>query len=360
MNVAAVRSMRASVLLGPRSVALRTVPRPDPAPGEALVAVRRVGVCGTDAEFFEGTMAYLHSGHASYPMRLGHEWSGVVAGVGDPSDESWVGRSVIGDTMLGCGSCERCRTGRAHVCADRAEVGIRSGRDGALAEYLVVPVSSLHAIPDGLSPTVGALVEPGGNAVRAVRAVLAGPGRRVLILGTGTIGLLAAMFARAEGAEVHLLGRPGRDRAFERDLGFTSSWTRDDLPDLSWDAVIEASTAAELPALAAQLVEPGGRIALIGLSGEPSLLDTRDLVLGDVTAVGILSGSHGLDEAIEAYASGRVDPTPLVAATVPLSGVADVLAGRRPAGAGPGPKIHVDPSLPDAVEGNPQDARPVD
>lgn len=344
MSLADVHTMRASVLAGPHDAHVAIVPRPEPVEGEALVAVSRVGVCGTDVEFFEGTMSYLHTGHARYPMRLGHEWTGVVAAVGSPVDASWVGRSVIGDTMLGCGQCDRCHTGRAHVCANRAEVGIRSGRDGALAEYLVVPVSSLHEIPSHLSPELGALVEPGGNAVRAVRAVLAAPGRRVLILGTGTIGLLAAMFARAAGAEVHLLGRPERDRAWERTLGFAGSWVLDDVPAVAWDAVIEASTSAELPALAADLVEPGGRVALIGLSGEPSLLDTRALVLGDVTAVGILSGSHGLDEAIDAYASGRVDPTPLVAATVPLSGVADVLAGRRPAGSGPGPKIHVDPS----------------
>lgn len=336
--------MRASVLVGPHDARVDEVPVPTPSAGEALVAVARVGVCGTDVEFFEGTMSYLHSGDAHYPMRLGHEWSGRVVEVGADADPAWLGRTVIGDTMLGCGACDRCSTGRAHVCANRSEVGIRAGRDGALAEFLVVPVSSLHAIPDHLPPQVAALVEPGGNAVRAVRAVLAAPGRRVLILGTGTIGLLSAMFARAAGAEVHLLGRPERDRAWERSLGFSGSWVMDDLPDLPWDAVIEASTAAELPALAAQLVEPGGRVALIGLSGDPSVLDTRTLVLGDVTAVGILSGSHGLDEAIEAYASGRVDPSPLVAATVPLSGVADVLAGRRPVNAGPGPKMHVDPT----------------
>lgn len=86
---------------------------------------------------------------------------------------------------------------------------------------------------------------------------------------------------------------------------------------------------------------------LIGLAGEPSLVDTRDLVLADVTAVGILSGSHGLDEAIGVYATGRVDPSPLVAATVALSGAGPVLAGERPAGAGDGPKVHIDPRLDD-------------
>ena len=346
--------MRAAVLTAPRSLEVRDVPVPTPAPGDALVAVHRVGLCGTDVEFFEGTMSYLHSGHARFPLRLGHEWMGVVEAVGDRADETWVGRAVIGDTMLGCGVCDRCRTNRGHVCEHRSEVGIRAGRDGALAEYIAVPVSSLHAIADSMDPALGALVEPGGNAVRAVRAAEAGPGRRVLVLGTGTIGLLSAMFARAAGAEVHLLGRSARSdrsRRFARELGIAEAWTLETLPDLAWHAVIDASNAPELPALATRLVEPGGRIALIGLAGEPSLVDTRDLALADVTAVGILSGSHGLDEAIDAYATGRVDPAPLVAATVPLSGVGSVLAGERPAGAGDGPKVHVDPRLGPADHG---------
>jgi threonine dehydrogenase-like Zn-dependent dehydrogenase len=83
----------------------------------------------------------------------------------------------------------------------------------------------------------------------------------------------------------------------------------------------------------------------IGISGTPSTIDTRTMLLKDITAVGVLSGSPALPCAVEAYADGSVDPRPLVAATVGLDRVGDVLAGRRPPGAGPGPKIHVDPQL---------------
>ena len=139
-------------------------------------------------------------------MRLGHEWAGRVSAVGAGVDEVWLGRRVMGDTMLGDGSCRRCRRGHQHVCADRQEVGIRGGRDGALAEQLAVPARSLHPLPDTVDATLGALVEPGGNAWRAAAATGAGPGDRVLVLGPGTIGLLTALFLRAAGAEVHLLG----------------------------------------------------------------------------------------------------------------------------------------------------------
>src|SRR3712207_856591 len=181
--------MRAFVLTGPRQYDVQDVPAPRPVSGEAVVAVERVGVCGTDVEFFTGEMAYLHQGHSSYPLRLGHEWSGTVLAVGEGVDSAWVGRRVMGDTMIGDGTCDRCRRGNQHVCEHRQEVGIRDGRPGALAERLAVPVSSLHPLPDEVDPALGALVEPGGNALRAAAATQARPGDRVLVLGPGTIGL---------------------------------------------------------------------------------------------------------------------------------------------------------------------------
>jgi threonine dehydrogenase-like Zn-dependent dehydrogenase len=338
--------MRAVVVTGPGEATVQDVPRPHAAAGEVVVDVERVGVCGTDVEFFTGEMAYLHQGHAAYPMRLGHEWAGTVTAVGDGVEPAWLGRRVIGDTMLGCRTCRRCRRGAQHVCEHRQEVGIRGGRPGALAEQLAVPASSLHALPDDVDAVLGALVEPGGNALRAAEAAAVGPGDRALVMGPGTIGLLVAMFLHAGGAEVHLLGRSDDSLAFARSLGFADSCTADTLPDLPFDAVVDASNAVQLPALALDLVEPAGRVVYIGLAGEPSRIDTRTLVLADVTAVGVLSASPGLARTIEAYASGAVDPRPLVAATVGLRDVGAVLAGERPVGAGPGPKIHIDPRLP--------------
>jgi threonine dehydrogenase-like Zn-dependent dehydrogenase len=295
--------MRAFVVTAPGEAGVQEVEPPVAAPGEVVVDVARVGLCGTDVEFFTGEMQYLHDGHARFPMRLGHEWAGTVSTAGPGVDPGWLGRRVTGDTMLGCGRCRRCRTGYQHVCEARAEIGIRGGRPGALAEQLPVPVTALHVLPDTVDAVRGALVEPGGNALRAVRGADLGSGDRLLVLGPGTIGLLAAMFARAAGAEVHVLGLPG-SQDFVRALGFDHAWTEESLPEL------------------------------------PFLIDTRALVLKDVTAVGVLSASPGIAGAIEHYACGAVDPVPLVAATVGLDEVAAVLAGRRP---GPGPKIQVNP-----------------
>ncbi|SES77157.1 D-arabinose 1-dehydrogenase, Zn-dependent alcohol dehydrogenase family [Geodermatophilus poikilotrophus] len=335
--------MRAFVLTAPGEASVQEVPAPVAVPGEVVVDVERVGVCGTDIEFFTGEMTYLHEGHSAYPMRLGHEWAGTVSAVGDGVDRSWLGRRVMGDTMLGDRTCRACRRGAQHVCAHRQEVGIRGGRPGALAEQLAVPAWSLHALPDAVDAVLGALVEPGGNALRAAQAAGVGPGDRALVLGPGTIGLLAAMFLRAAGAEVHVMGLGAESLAFARSLGFPHAWTEATLPDEPFDAVVDASNAVHLPALALDVVQPAGRVVYIGIAGEPSTIDTRTLLLKDVTAVGVLSASPALDDTIAAYAGGAVDPRPLVAATVGLDRVGAVLAGERIEGAGPGPKTHVDP-----------------
>jgi 2-desacetyl-2-hydroxyethyl bacteriochlorophyllide A dehydrogenase len=337
--------VKAFVVTAPGESSVADVEAPVATAGEVVVDVARVGVCGTDVEFFTGEMAYLHDGKAAYPMRLGHEWCGVVVATGSGVDESWIGRRVAGDTMLGCGECERCRSARQHLCERRTEVGISGAQAGALAERLAIPASSLRSLPDTVDDVAGAMVEPGGNALRAVWAANLQAQERVLVLGPGTIGLLVARFAAAAGAEVHVMGKDEPSLSFARSLGLDGVWTSDDLPRLAFDAVIDASNAAALPALALELVEPGKRVVYIGLAGTPSMIDTRTMALKDVTAVGILSGSPGLGGAIDAYAAGSVDPRPFVAATVGLEQVGDVLAGWRPRGSGAGPKIHVDPRI---------------
>jgi 2-desacetyl-2-hydroxyethyl bacteriochlorophyllide A dehydrogenase len=335
--------VRAFVITGPGQSGVRDIEPPEPGPGQVVVDVERAGVCGTDVEFFTGHMMYLRTGEAHYPVRIGHEWCGVVTRAGDQASAAWLGQRVTGDTMLGCGHCARCQTGRQHLCADRFEIGIRGGWPGALAEQLLVPASSLLPLPDAIGATAGALVEPGGNALRAIQAAQVSTGQRILVMGPGTIGLLSALIARSRGADVHLLGRDDRSLRFARSLGFEQAWVRDTRPAGLFDAIIDASTGPELPALAADLIEPGGRIGFIGLSAEPSLLDTRALVLKDVRATGVLSASGGLADTITLYADGLVDPKPIVAATVGLDEAARVLAGRRPPEWGDAPKVHIDP-----------------
>ena len=256
--------MRALVITGPGSAQVSEVGDPVPGAGQVVVDVRRAGICGTDAELFTGQLAYFGQGKTRFPVRPGHEWCGVVSAAGAGVPAGWLGVRVTGDTMLGCGRCERCRAGRGHVCADRYEVGIMGGWPGALAEKVLVPASSLHRLPDAIDDRAGALVEPGGNAWRAASAAQAGPGRRILVCGPGTIGLLTTAFAAAAGAEVHILAVDGGRRSLASSFGATGYWTADEPPPVTYDAVVDCTDDHRVPALALALAEQAGRVVFIG------------------------------------------------------------------------------------------------
>ena len=339
--------MRALVVTAPRQAAVLEVEDPVASPGELLVEVERVGICGTDVELYTGEMAYHDQGVTHFPLQLGHEWTGRVVAVGSAEDESWLGRRVTGDTMLGCGHCDYCLSGHHHVCPDRFEVGIRDGWPGALTERVLIPTRYAYAIPESVSLAAAALVEPGGNSLRAARAASIEPGHRVLVLGSGTIGLLAALFARAEGAEVHIAGVREGSLELARSLGVHSTLRLDEIGDREneYDSVIEATSVETMPSLAVRLAKPAGRVVYIGLSSTPSLVDSRHIALKDITAVGILSASPGLAGAIQSFAAGAVVPDALVSEVIPLEDVPSRLEGRRGATAGPGPKVHVDPRM---------------
>lgn len=307
-----------------------------------VVQIDHAGICGTDVSLFRGDPDRLAQLDLTFPLRLGHEWNGRVVEIGAGVDPVWLGKRVTGDTMLGCGHCERCLAGRHNVCAERYEIGVRGNWPGALADRLLVPVTALYELPDSVTPQLGAMVEPGANALRSVQSAGVQAGSRVLVLGTGTIGLLSALFALAEGAEVHVLGRDREALELARSLGVAGAWTRDELPALVWHAVIDATNAADMPRFAVDVVEPGGRVVLVGISGDPSLIDTRVVGGKDVTLVGILAGSPALQATIDAYASGRVDPLPLISRVIGLDEVADALSGARPMKSAGAPKVLVD------------------
>lgn len=338
--------MRAFVIRGPHDARVEEVEPPDPGEGQVVVAVERAGICGTDIELYTGEMAYLHDGHARYPLRVGHEWVGRVSALGGGVPRQWLGRRVTGDTMIGCGTCHRCTTGRHHVCEDRYEVGVRGGWPGALAEQLVMPIDSLFPVPDSITASAGALIEPGANAVRAVEAAALEKGDQVLIFGAGTIGLLCAQIAAAQGADVHIIGRRPESIALAQRVGIWGARLSSHLEEIrgaKFGAVIDATNDPAIPSATLDWVEPAGRVVFVGLAGRPSLVDTRTIALNDVTAVGILGGSSGIEETIRLYETKRVNPDDLVAEVVGLDDVVAVFDGRRAGGEGLGTKTLVDP-----------------
>lgn len=337
--------MRAFVVTAPNVGSIELVPDPVAGPQDVVVDVDIVGLCGTDVEIFRGTMPYFARGLAWFPTRPGHEWTGTIRELGAGVTDFAIGDRVIGDTFICCDVCERCLGGQRWLCPNHEEVGVRGGRDGALAERLAVPTKILYRVPAGMSASAAMFVEPGSTSMRGIRKAQVGPGTTTLIWGAGTIGLLAALFARAKGGLVTVVDRSPAQAELARTLGFECVASLADLDGRRFEAVIEATGSTAVPDQALATVAPGGRLVLIGVPEGPVTIDLARVLLEDVTVLGVLGGSDGIEETLEVLASGSIDVDLLVARRVGLDEVPDLLAAGLRVPGMTAPKIQVVPSI---------------
>jgi alcohol dehydrogenase len=299
--------VRAIVLDADGTLSLRD--RPKPAAGdECVIRVTAAGICGTDLELLRG-----YAGFSGVP---GHEFVGVVDGAGD-EDTGWVGRRVVGEITVGCGACAGCRAaGRGH-CDVRTVVGIR-GRDGAFAEYLSLPSTNLHVVPDTLDDVKAVFVEPTAAGCRIVEQVQVDSGMRAAVVGAGRLGLLVAQVLREHGAHVTVVVRSDRNRTIAAALGFETANGDSAMASLGrrCDIAVDATGDPRGFAAAHALVRPRGTLVVKSTFHGETPVPFSPIVVDEITVVGSRCGPF--PRAIELLASGRVDVKPLVAATYPL------------------------------------------
>jgi threonine dehydrogenase-like Zn-dependent dehydrogenase len=276
--------MKALLASAPGKLELVDRPVPAPQPDEVLVRVTTAAICHTDSVIRQG-LAH----HVTYPVVIGHEFSGVVEACGTLATHVSRGDRVAVDSVVSCGQCRPCRLGQTVHCVDIRGVG--SGIDGGFAEYVSVPERNLHRIPDDLSLEVAAMAEPAANAYSAVRRGGILQGERVVVLGPGPIGLLAIQIARLyHPSELVLVGtrderlsvgaRLGASRAINiRRAGAEEELIEDILCDRGADVVIECAGTRDAVDLAFRMAGPNGRIAVEGL---PRIGDIMQLRLHDV------------------------------------------------------------------------------
>src|SRR5438067_1359709 len=171
-----------------------TVPKPSPGPGEVLIAVRHAGVCGTDVHIADWDA--WAEGRIRPPLVVGHEFAGEIVAAGDGVSELRPGQLVTAEGHIVCGHCLQCRTGNSHICRNTSIIGV--DRDGAFAEYIAMPATNVLPL-DGVPTTVGAIMDPMGNAFHAVLTADV-QGSSVFVVGCGPIGCFAVGIARAAGA----------------------------------------------------------------------------------------------------------------------------------------------------------------
>jgi len=280
-------------------VELVTVADPRPGDGEVLVQVRCAGICGTDLHILHDAYSNLQP-----PVTLGHEFAGVVAGMGSGVQGWREGDRVAVESLAGsCGRCRDCRSGETQRCPERRAFGISA--DGAFADYVVVRETALHRLPDGVSFRQAALTEPLCVAVHAVlekSSIQAGD--TVLVTGPGTIGQLVAQVARLSKAAVILAGtsqdRERLELAAATGIEHVIFGDREDIP-----AAVERITqgrgadgAFECAGVGAAVngclaaVRKGGQVAQVGLTGRPIEIDYDRICLKEIILRGSFTHNH--------------------------------------------------------------------
>ncbi len=325
-------TMKAAVVAGPQQFEIQDFPVPELEPGQVLVRVRNCGICGSDLHFYRGEFP------SAPGMRLGHEFSGEVAAVGEGVTGLSEGQPVAIEPVAVCRDCDFCRTGRPQLCANRKLLG--TVIPGALSEYVNVPAYLAHPLPDAVDFEVGALVEPLAVAVHGLRLVNLSVGERVVVLGSGTIGLMAVVAARAMGASsVFATARHQHQADAAMAMGATQVVEAN-------EGTVEALTAAfagRPPEVAVEtvggtadtinesitLVAAGGRISVLGLFTRPVTMNATALVLKEALLYGGMTyGRPGarsdFEIALEVAAAHADDLRSLITHRVPL---ADVGAG---------------------------------
>lgn len=324
LDDAGTGTMTCGVCVRPGEFRIEARPLPDRAPaGWVLVDISAMGICGTDYHIFEGKHPFL-----AYPRVIGHELSGRVA----RDAEGWAaGTLVVINPYISCGTCRACRRGKPNCCARIEVLGVH--RDGGLCGRVAVPATNLYPA-DGLTPIQAAMVEFLAIGAHAVARAEIGPGDRVLVTGAGPIGLGTALFARASGAEVHLLDVSPARLGIARDrFGFRHLHrVGDDIlaGDLAegFDVVFDATGNGAAIEAGFPLLAHGSSYVLVSIvKGEISFTDS-EFHKRETRIVGSRNALRAdFDRVMQAIRSGEIDTDALLSETLTLG----ALEGRFPA-----------------------------
>jgi threonine dehydrogenase-like Zn-dependent dehydrogenase len=299
--------MKGLVLNGRGGIDLREVARPERA-GECLVRVTAAGICGTDLQMLEG--------YAGFDGIPGHEFVGIVEAAPSPAEAAWVGRRVVGDINIGCRRCRWCAAGVKEHCLDRRVLGIR-GHDGAFADYLTLPSTNLHRLPDEVDDESAVFVEPVAACCRIFEQLPIGKDASIAVLGDGRMGLLVAQVLATTAANVTVLGRHDHKLDLARALGLNARHSQDELPASSrYDIVVDVTGRAEGLARALELVRPRGIVVLKSTFHGEAPLESWPIVVDEISIVGSRCGPF--QPAIDLLAASSIKVKPLISRVTTL------------------------------------------
>ncbi len=317
--------MKASILVAPGKLEIREVPDAKPAAGQVLLKVSCVGICGTDVAVYRGDH------QAKKDVILGHEYCGEVAEVGQGISKFKPGDYVASEASWGCGLCEWCMQGQGSFCEKLNSLARTV--DGALAEYIPVPVRMLHPLDRCVTPTEGQGVVGVATGLRAVRRAGINMSQRVLVIGPGYGGLILLQLAKLAGARVGIVGTRAERLAIAEEVGADFTENIKTNPDwekivvakyapMGFDVVIEAAGTLSALLAAVRTVRKGGIVLQFGTSYETvSGLPQKDFYYREISIVGTKGGYGCYPDAVDLLNRHAVKIKPLITHEYPLARV---------------------------------------
>lgn len=293
--------MKILTIDAPGEVSYRDVEIPEPGVNDVLVKVAYVGICGTDISFYTGDTSFVRDGLVNYPVRIGHEWSGVVEKTGAGVKLFKKGDRVISDNAVVCGECADCIRGDWDACKNIRSLGTINTFSGAFAQYILFPEKHLHNLSDNISLEDATLIEPATIALAGIQKCNITPETTVVIIGTGSIGLIAIPLAKRYGAgKVIMVGRKAGKLEIAKNLGADICINISDTDPVSAiiketggkgaNLVIETSGAKETINQCVRMASKNGMVALIGFYETDKLdIDIDYLVCNGISISGAIN-----------------------------------------------------------------------
>lgn len=335
-------NMQALVIEGPRQAVIRPVPIPVPKEDELLVKVRYSGVCGTDLAIYSGEISFVQDGRIRYPVRIGHEWSGVVVQVGSRVTGFAAGDPVISDNGISCGTCPACLAGRLDDCPFTRSVGTINCWDGSFAEYMLVPMRHAYKLPPDADLENAALIEPFSIAYGGIVQESQPLPASVAIIGTGAIGLAAVALARSQGVrDIILIGRTDSKLQVGRQLGATgcvNSRSADPVAAVRQltggcgvERVLETSGNVDAIPLGLDILARKGSLFLIGfyeqlLNG----LSVDQIVAQELQVRGLMGSRAAMRDSYRLMCDTRIDLTPMITQRIDFADCLAVFRNAEP------------------------------
>jgi len=283
-------------------ISLPDIPQPR-SPNEALIKIRKAGICSTDLE--------LVKGYYPYTGILGHEFVGEVV---EAEDASWIGERVVGEINVVCNECEQCLNERPTHCENRTVLGIIN-RDGTLAEFTNLPIANLHRVPASVPDEMAVFTEPLAAALEIQQQIQINPSDRVLLVGAGRLGQLIAQTLALTGCDLRVVARHKHQQDLLKARGIMTI-SEEEIKPWRWDVVVEATGSPSGFALARRAIRPRGILVLKSTYQGEMSINFSSVVVDEINIIGSRCGPF--EPALHLMESKQVDPTVLIAAEFKL------------------------------------------